>query len=335
MNRKPRILVVGSFVMDMITATRVFPGSGETVLGETFTTAPGGKGANQAVQAARLGAEVTMVGKVGSDAFGDALLASMQASGVDVSHVARHAAVSSAVGNITLEIAPDGRCSNRIIVVPGANMTLTVEDVAFLRESVEDYDMVILQFEIPMAVNEAVAKYAHAKGVPVMVNPAPAAPISDGLMACAAYISPNEHEAAAITGVPIRVEGGLNLRDVEAVAGVMRRKGVQNLLVTLGENGAALAGAEGVMHVPAVPHVKAADPTAAGDSFVASFCTGLCAGLTQRQAMDFARNAAAITVSRAGAQPSLPTLPEVLEAMALHGEPDFPIHRLDCLKESM
>ena len=332
MNRRPKILAVGSLNMDVITSTRIFPGSGASVLGETFSTAPGGKGANQAVQAARLGAEVTMVGKTGQDGFGDALIASLQAAGVSTRYVLRDAKASCGVSNIILEIAPDGSRSNRIIAVPGANMTLTPEDVAFLKEEIAAYDMVMLQFEIPMAVNEQVAAFAKAKGVPVMINPAPAAAIPQGLLACAAYISPNEHEAAAITGQSIRVEGGLHLEDIRAVADIMRSRGTQNLLVTLGENGAAIGGEGGVEHVPAVPGVKAVDPTAAGDSFVAAFCTGLCAGLSQRQAIDFARNAAAITVSRPGAQPSLPSLEEVLAGMKLHGEKDFPYQLLDCLK---
>lgn len=141
--KQPKILVVGSLVMDMITTTGVFPNSGETVLGETFTTAPGGKGANQAVQAALLGARVTMVGKVGSDAFGDAMVAFMNKSGVDTTHVTRHPQVSSAVGNIILEKDERG-ARNRIIVVPGANMTITPEDVAFLREEIAQYDLVML-----------------------------------------------------------------------------------------------------------------------------------------------------------------------------------------------
>ena len=332
MKKKPKILVVGSMVMDLITSTRVFPGSGATVLGESFSSAPGGKGANQAVQAARLGADVTMVGKVGKDTFGDTLVASLQASLVHTEHVIRTEEASSAIGNIILEIAPDGNRANRIIVVPGANMTITPKDVAFLKDEIAAFDMLILQFEIPMAINELVAGWAREKGVPVMVNPAPAAEIPAGLMASATYLSPNEHEAAAITGREIRVDGGLNLKDIQAVADIMRARGTQNLLVTLGENGAAVGSERGVEHVPAVPGVKVADPTAAGDSFVAAFCTGLCVGLSQRRAIDFARNTAAITVSRLGAQPSLPQLPDVIAAMRRHAEPDFPYEALDCLK---
>lgn len=333
MARKPKILVVGSFVMDLITSTRVFPGSGETVLGESFRTAPGGKGANQAVQAARLGADVTMVGKVGCDAFGDELIASAKAAGVHTEYVLRDKKVSSAIGNITLEVSEDGGSRNRIIVVPGANMAITPKDVAFLRDSIADYDMVMLQFEIPMAINELVADYARAKGVPVMVNPAPAAPVSDALLQCASYFSPNEHEATQLTGVPIRVEGGVNTNDLAQVAQQMERRGVKHLLITLGENGVCISEADGVELIASVPNVQVADPTAAGDSFVAAFCTGVCAGLTHRQAIDFARSTAAITVSHMGAQPSLPMLSDVLEAMRRHAEPDFCYEKTACLMQ--
>ena len=143
MNKQPKILVVGSFVMDLIVSTNRFPQSGETVLGNSYQTAPGGKGANQAVQAARLGADVTMVGKVGQDAFGDALIESARASGVNVSYVLRSDSTPSAVGNVQLETG-EGKSANRIIVVSGANMTITPEDIAFLEAEIAQYDMVLL-----------------------------------------------------------------------------------------------------------------------------------------------------------------------------------------------
>lgn len=273
-----------------------------------------------------------MVGKVGADSFGDALIASARAAGVNTDHVLRCGDASSSVGNITLEIDGEGNRSNRIIVVPGANMKITPEDVAFLREGIADYDMVMLQFEIPMEVNELVAGYARAKNVPVMVNPAPAAPIPDGLMACTTYLSPNEHEAAALTGLPIRVENGLHVEDVCAVATAMGERGVRKLLITLGGNGAAVSSGNEVVYVPSVPNVRVADPTAAGDSFVAAFCTGVCVGLSERQAIDFARNTAAMTVSRPGAQPSLPVLKDVIRFMEEHAEPGFPFDLLKVLQ---
>ena len=178
MLKKPKILVVGSFMMDLIASTRRAPNSGETVIGLKFTTAPGGKGANQAVQCARLGADVTMVGKVGKDDFGKRLIDSAAESGVRVEHILVTENAPSAIGNVQVQSNENGT-ENRIIVVSGANMELVPEDVAFLENTVSDYDMVIMQHEIPVEVNRAVAKYAKAAGVPVMLNPAPeSAPVT-------------------------------------------------------------------------------------------------------------------------------------------------------------
>lgn len=332
MLRKPKILVVGSFMMDLIASTRRAPGAGETVVGEAFHTAPGGKGANQAVQCARLGAEVTMVGKVGSDSFGKIMTDTAKASGVDVSHVMTDPAVSSGVGHILLEVTERGT-QNRITVIPGANFTITPEDVAWLKEEIQNYDLLMLQFELPMEVIETVARYARDKNVPVMINPAPAAPMSKVLLSCATYLSPNEHEAAILSGHPLRAEeGGVNEADLTAVAAALRRQGVENLIITLGENGSASAGKDGISHTPCVKMPHVVDPTAAGDSFVAAFCTGICAGLSQREALAFASHTAAITVSRLGAMPSLPAVAEVQSLMLERGYTGFDPRELDALK---
>ena len=332
MLKKPNILVVGSLMTDLIASTKRAPNSGETVIGLKFTTAPGGKGANQAVQCARLGAHVTMVGQVGGDDFGKAMVANVAAAGVNTDHITVDEDEASGVAQILLEVTDSG-AQNRITVCPGANFTLTVEDLAWLKGEIGKYDLLMMQFELPMEVVETVAEWAHDAGVPVMVNPAPAAPISDRLLRCTTFLSPNEHEAAAIAGHPIRVdENGANMEDIEAVAAIFREKGVRNLIITLGENGSVAAGPEGVSHTDCVrmPHV--ADPTAAGDSFVAAFCTGVCAGLPQREALAFASHAAAITVSRMGAQPSLPTVAEVQELLRRRNYTGFDPAVLDALK---
>lgn len=331
MLKKPKILVVGSFVMDLIASTKVAPKSGETVIGLKFNTAPGGKGANQAVQCARLGADTVMVGRVGSDAFGDIMLKTAAEAGVDVSHVSRDPEESSGVGHITLEVTEHG-AQNRITVCPGANHKITVDDVRWLQNEIQRFDMLMLQFELPMEVNEAVAKWAHDAGVPVMINPAPSAPISDLLMSCATYISPNEHEAAAISGHPISVENGINYDDIRAVTEIFRDKGTENLIITLGENGSVLAGEDGTIHQPCVKMPHVADPTAAGDSFVAAFCTGITAGLSKKDALAFASHTAAITVSRMGAMPSLPTIDEVQQLMTERNYQGFHPWILDALK---
>lgn len=331
MLKKPKILVVGSFMMDLIASTKRAPNSGETVVGLKFQTAPGGKGANQAVQCARLGAHVTMVGQVGDDTFGKIMTDTAAAAGVDVSHVSVDKNESSGVGHIVLEVTEHG-AQNRITVCPGANFTLTVEDVAWLKEEIGQYDLVMMQFELPMEVIEAVAQWAHDAGVKVMINPAPAASMSDKLLACATYLSPNEHEAALLADHAIDVSNGINMEDVEIVSKAFQARGVENLIITMGENGSIVAGKDGIHHTQCVKMPHVADPTAAGDSFVAAFCTGLCAGLPQGEALAFASHTAAITVSRMGAMPSLPTVSEVQTLMEERGYHGFDLSQLDALK---
>lgn len=332
MLRKPKILVVGSFMMDLIASTKRAPNSGETVIGLNFQTAPGGKGANQAVQCARLGADVTMVGRVGDDAFGRIMTDTAAAAGVDVSHVSVDRNESSGVGHITLEVTEHG-AQNRITVCPGANFTLTVENVVWLKKEISSYDMVMMQFELPMEVIETVAQWAHDAGVPVMINPAPAAPMSDKLLSCTTYLSPNEHEAAILAGHEIDVANGINMDDVAIVAKTFQDRGVENLIITMGENGSIAAGSDGIHHTACVKMPHVADPTAAGDSFVAAFCTGLTAGLPQGQALAFASHTAAITVSRMGAMPSLPTIDEVQALIRERGYAGFDAAELDVLKK--
>lgn len=318
MKRRPRILVVGSLVMDLTVTTKVFPHSGETVLGISFQSAPGGKGSNQAVQAAKLGADVTMVGCVGQDFYGEALLRSAKEHGVDTAHIQIRSTAPTATGTIILEEDQTGSTQNRIIVVPGANMEWSPADIEFLRSTIQEYDLVLLQLEIPMEINQQVAEMAHRAHVPVMLNPAPAAPIPDALLSCLTYLSPNEHEAAAISGSSIRKDNpALMEQDILAVWHYFQEKGIQNLLVTLGDYGAAIVNEEsGVQLSPAVPDVRAADPTAAGDSFIGAFCTARSCGMALAPALAFANRTAAITVSRKGAQPSLPSREEVLGTIA-------------------
>ena len=308
--KKAKILVVGSFVMDLIVTTPRFPAKGETVLGSRYTTASGGKGANQAVQSARSGAEVTMVGKVGRDAFGDAMLQSVGSSGVNVERVIRSETEPSAVGNVQIE-EKDGQTNNRIIVVSGANMAITPEEVAFLKEEVAQYDMVILQLEIPMEINAIVARYAHEKGVPVMLNSAPYADMPQELLENITYISPNEHEAALLTGRELATD-----EDIRWALRKIQEKGVRNALITLGSRGVAYLSESGELLVaPAAKNIRVMDPTAAGDSFVGAFCTAVCSGMEIGQALVFANYTAGLTCCRMGAQPSLPLLHEVFALM--------------------
>jgi len=306
---KPRILVVGSLVMDLIVTTELFCNAGETVIGNGFATAPGGKGANQAVQAARLGADVTMVGKVGNDDFGRTLIDSVKKSGVNTDRIFMTENAPTAIGNVQIQKNQKGT-ENRIIVVPGANFELTVDDIEFLKEEIETYDMVILQHEIPQAVNIAVAKYAKAKGVPVMLNPAPSAKVPTELISCLSYISPNEHEVADIIGIePLGDDA------ISAAISAIHNMGVSNVLITLGKAGCAFSDGQGIMKSQSVDVAPVIDPTAAGDSFIGAFCTAISSGIAPKDALLFANCTAGITVSRMGAQTSLPTFEEVISVI--------------------
>lgn len=318
--KRPRLLVVGSFVMDLIVSVRELPGSGETILGRTFSTAPGGKGANQAIQAARLGAQVDMVGKVGDDDFGRRLVASAREAGVDISHVAVDRAQPSAIGNVLLETDGNGKSRNRIVVIPGANMAIEPADVAFLQDCIGMYDMVLLQHEIPAEVNGLVAAYAAAAGVPVMLNPAPAAAVPDELLGRLAYISPNEHELESLTGIKVKADGVLDREALGRAVETLHRKGARNVVVTLGSGGAAVSDGAEILYSPCVDAIQAVDPTAAGDSFVGAFCTAVCAGADHQTALGLANCAASLTVSRMGAQPGLPWLGEVRELLDRLGD---------------
>lgn len=307
--KKPKILVVGSLVMDLIVSTKKFPELGETVIGTSFATAPGGKGANQAVQAARLGAEVTMVGKLGNDSNGDELIKSLTESGVNVTNIKRTDKAPTAVGNVQLQVNEKGT-DNRIIVVLGANFEITPDDVAFLKEDIVNYDIVILQQEIPAEINRIVAEYAKAAGVPVMLNPAPYRVIEPELLKCLTYISPNETEVEQMTGVSPNSNDGLK-SCIEA----LRNTGVANALITLGKRGCVYSKGNDLIFSGSEDCGSVVDTTAAGDSFVAAFCVGLTSGLEVEEALKFANCTAGITVSRFGAQPSLPNLAEVKEIL--------------------
>lgn len=312
MGKRPHILVVGSFVMDLTVQTERFPNCGETTLGNDFHTSPGGKGFNQAVQAARMGARVDIVGCLGADAFGTEMLQAAKSEGIDVEHVRIIRDAPTAVGNIMLFPDADGGMQNRIIVVSGANMRLNTSDVAFLKGRIRNYDAVLLQLEIPMEVNEAVAAYAYEANVPVMLNPAPAAGLSDAILEHITFLIPNETEAAFLSGISMeRTAHGIRREDVRTAAGILLDRGARHVLITLGNAGSSYFSKEKQIDCAAVQGVHAIDPTAAGDSYIGSFAVARAYGYSVPKAMEHANAVAAITVTRKGGQPSLPTAAEV------------------------
>ena len=301
MKKQPKILVVGSINIDFVIETAVFPKEGETVSGSGFKKAAGGKGANQAVQAARLGADTCMVGAVGNDADGKEMKSLLAAEGIDVSCVAeKNLPTGCAV------IVLHGT-QNRIIVYSGANGGLNERDVAHLKDAICGYDMVVLQHEIPMAINEVVARYAHECGVPVFLNTAPYAPLSSELLSHVTYLCANETEAQSLSG--IEVIAGTDT--VRLAAEKILSLGVSNVLLTLGSAGAYFLGCGNECFSPAKSDIKVVDTTAAGDSFIGGFVYALTSGMDLEKALMFANHTAAITVSKMGAIPSLPTISEV------------------------
>ncbi len=290
------IVVVGSLNMDLVVRVARHPIVGETLLGGEFQTFPGGKGANQAAAAARLGAPVRMIGCVGSDAFGGALLAAVEKDGVDTAFIRQHPTAASGVALIT--VSADGQ--NTIVVAAGANAQLSKQDVLSAEAAFEDASAVVIQLEIPLPAVEAAARLGRKHGAMVLLNPAPAQPLSDGLLALVDYLIPNQTELQQLSG----------LTDLDQAAHTLLGRGVRNLVVTLGEQGARWVSPTGQVDVPAFP-VRAVDTVAAGDAFVSAFAFALADGRPVQDALRYGNAAGALSVTRAGAQPSLPTRVEV------------------------
>jgi ribokinase len=304
-----QVVVVGSLNMDLVARAARLPVPGETVPGDAFSTIPGGKGANQAVASARLGARTAIIGCVGDDAFGAQLRSGLLADGIDCQGVRTALGVSSGVALIVVDEA--GR--NGIVVVPGANGRLGPEDVDAHEAVLAAARVVVLQLETPLETVAHAARRARALGKTVVLNPAPARPLPEDLAACVDFLVPNEIEAAALSGIPVRsvetaIEAGRRLRAAGAGA----------VLVTLGAQGVVAVGPSGERHHPA-PAVAAVDTTAAGDTFIGGFCAALVRGLPVPAAIDFAQAAAAISVTRPGAQPSIPFEREVTVAAQEEG----------------
>lgn len=317
MNSK-KILVVGSLVEDLITQTKNIPNSGETVFGLNFSNAAGGKGANQAAAAARLGAEVVFVGQTGDDVFSRDLTVSLRESGIDTTKILRKDHSSSGVSAVTVEVLESGNL-NRICCNPGANMSLTIDDVKFLENEIKNYGALILQFEIPMEVNEYLAKLAHDNGVFVAVNPAPYQPLSKTLLANIDLLVPNEHEASDITGIKLSNDDA-SKEEVLKMGEVILGFGVKNVIITLGKNGSALVNKDGIYFNDAVKGVKSIDPTAAGDTYLGSLVASLVGGFDIKEAMKIASYCSAIAVSKLGALPSIPFTRETVEWMKERGD---------------
>jgi ribokinase len=289
----PVVAVVGSLNVDLVTYTKRVPSAGETVIGERFQMGFGGKGANQAVMAARLGARVAMVGALGDDIYAPMTLDNLARQGVDGANVAR---VSGSSGVAPIWVEPDG--SNRIIVVPGANDAVDPDAAAAAIESLDHVDVVIGQLEIPQRVTLAAFRAARERGAVTILNPAPAAPLDPELVDAAHWLIPNETEFAILAGLDQFDP------DDDGPISIYAQRVSPRLVLTLGDHGAALATAAGdVERFPAIP-VRAVDTTGAGDAFVGAFAVGLSAGLNERAAVRLGIACASDSVTRHGTQSS-------------------------------
>ena len=303
-----RIAVVGSLNMDLVVRVPRMPVPGETLIGHDFHVIPGGKGANQAVAAARLGAQVTMIGRVGDDDFGRAQQRNLAQEGIGVTHVSVDPEEATGIALITLDAAGQ----NSIILAPGANMRLTVAHVEAAAQTIADAEILICQLESPLEVVTRAIELARAQGVRVILNPAPARPLDTDLLHLVDYLIPNESETTLLTGIQVT-----DLSSAEKAAANLRERGVSTVILTLGEQGALLANARGMIHVPGYS-VEVVDTTAAGDAFVGGFAVALAEGQLLQEAVRFANAAGALAVTRLGAQPSLPTRREIELFLARH-----------------
>jgi ribokinase len=299
--RARSIVVVGSSNTDMIIRVPRIPRAGETLLGGEFLTAAGGKGANQAVGAARAGGKVAFIARVGRDAFGDQAIAGLLRDGIDVSRVFRDKLTPSGVALIF--VAQDGE--NSIAVAGGANAKLSPSDVKKAAGVIRSAGLLVAQLETPLATVTAAVELAVKAGVPVILNPAPARPLPNSLLERISILTANETEAELLTGIKVT--------DAAAAAKAcskLRSRGVGIVILTLGERGAFLADADGARLVPGFK-VKTVDSTAAGDIFNGALSVALAEGKAVFDAVRFANAAAALSVTRLGAQPSAPSRADI------------------------
>jgi ribokinase len=295
---QPRVTVIGSCNTDLVCYAPRMPARGETLAGTDFRTGFGGKGANQAVMAARLGARVSLIAKLGDDTFGGDILRNFEAEGIDTAWVHRTAEAASGVAAITVEAAG----GNAIVIVPGANGLLTAREVDAARPAIAGSGMLVCQLEVPVEATLAALRLAREEGVPTLFNPAPAqAELPDDLFALSDIICPNESEAALLTGLSVTSQN-----EAEAAARALLERGPRTVVLTLGERGVLVAQGEGVRHVPA-RRVRAVDTTGAGDAFVGSLACLLAGGESFDRAVGEACRIATLSVQKHGAQSSFPT----------------------------
>jgi ribokinase len=297
-----KILVIGSSNTDMVIKTDKLPAHGETILGGTFLMNPGGKGANQAVAAARLGGKVTFISKTGNDLFGKQTSGLLKKEGIETRYIVKDSEVPSGVALIVV----DANGENSIVVAPGSNSNLMPQDIPGDLFTTGKFEILLLQLEIPVMTVEYAALTAAENGIKVILNPAPAQKLHDYLLRHTWLLTPDESETEILTGIKVHDEA-----TAEAAAKIFQNKGVKNVIITMGAAGAFLKSAEFTEMVPG-NKVQAIDSTAAGDVFNGALAVALAEGKDLRDAVHFANKAASISVTRFGAQASAPFRNEVL-----------------------
>ena len=296
-----RIVVVGSSNTDMIVKMPRIPAPGETILGGTFSMAAGGKGANQAVAAARAGGHAALVARVGEDLFGRKAIEGFVRDGIDVRGIVRDPEAPSGVALIFVSESGE----NSIAVAPGANGRLSPADIERHKDVIASAGILVLQLETPIETVQAAVELASAHKVTVILNPAPAAPVPDAVLQHVDILTPNEHEAKVLTGIEVSDEEAAG-----RAAGILMERKVGTVLITMGARGAFVAS-RGSREMVAGYSVKAVDTTGAGDVFNGAFAVALAEGRQLRTAVNFANAAAALSVTKLGAQPSIPTRDEI------------------------
>ncbi|WP_437222337.1 ribokinase [Planctomicrobium sp. SH661] len=305
---RPRIAVVGSINMDLVLQCQNFPKPGETVAARSYTQNSGGKGANQAVSAARAGGAVSMIGRVGNDAFGSNLISSLQSCGVNCEHVQETTACGSGLAFVTVEESGE----NQIVTFGGANERLSTQDVQALQSVILSCDVVMLQLEVPMETVLAVIKMGWDAGVRVILDPAPVSESFPDELLNVDLICPNEQEAARLAGIPVET-----LHDVDRAARILHQLGAKHVVVTLGGKGAYLYDTNGGRLHPAFK-TTVVDTTAAGDSFIGALAVRWVETGDLDEAVRWGNAAGAMTASRLGAQPSIGHRAEIQQLWSTH-----------------
>ncbi len=302
-----KITVVGSFVMDMVARLEEFPKAGQTVLGKSLGIYPGGKGANQAVAARRLGGDVEMIGCVGKDGNGKTFLDLLRREGIETSHIKESEEVPTAIAQIQIDQAGE----NKIVVIPSANHAFTKEDLYAVKEVLSKTKLVVMQLELEYEVSLEILRVCKELEVPVILNPAPAVKLPKEILGLATYVTPNETELEILTGQKTETE-----EELYSAAEALLDMGVKTVVATLGKRGAMIATAERKQIIEGY-RVKAVDTVAAGDSFNGALAKCIADGKDLAEAVRYANAVGALAVTKQGAIPSLPTAEEVDEFLFL------------------